>query len=250
MRTSASGEGPPLLLLRPLGGTIDLWGVFRERLVENFRVIAFDPRPLASTKEMARDALDVLDAQKLSKAHVFGLSLGGMVATRLAIDHPARVDRLVLASTMPWGLTARHASPSRALSLARCISRSDAERDACLVRRILSPRFREANPEAVERYVAIARRHPSTRASLVTALAAAARHDAREELHTISAETLVLIGVRDAIAAPASQRWLASAIPHAKLEEIESGHDLSLEAPIETADAVRRFLQLSFAEGR
>jgi 3-oxoadipate enol-lactonase len=237
------GEGPPLLLLRPLGGTLDLWGLFRERLTEEFRVIAFDPRPRASTREMARDALEVLDSLRVAKAHVFGLSLGGMVATRLAIDHAARVDRLVLASTMPWGLTARHASPRRALSLARCLARGDAERDACLVRRILSPRFRREHPEEVARFVAIARRHPSSRAAMVTALAAAARHDARDELHRIEADTLVLVGTHDAIASPQSQRWLARALPHGRLELIDSGHDLSLEAPIESARAVLRHLQ-------
>jgi 3-oxoadipate enol-lactonase len=242
MRTLIEGEGPPLLLLRPLGGTIDLWGVFRENLRENFRVIAFDPPPRTSTAEMARDAVELLDSLQVGKAHVFGLSLGGMVATRLAIDHGARVDRLVLASTMPWGLTARHASPKRAMSLARCLAHGDEERDACLVRRILSPRFHRERPAEVARFVDVARRHPSTRAAMVTALAAAARHDAREELHRICVETLVLIGTRDAIASPRSQRWLASAIPGARFANIDAGHDLSLEAPIESAVAVTEFL--------
>jgi pimeloyl-ACP methyl ester carboxylesterase len=240
MRSSVAGEGPPLLLLRPLGGSIDLWGRFRDRLVERFRVIAFDPPPRSSTRAMTGDALSLLDALSIERAHVFGLSLGGMVATWLAIDHPERVRGLVLASTMPWGLTARHASPGRVLSLGRCLACGDADRDACLVRRILSPGFVRAHPREVEAYATIARAHPSSRSALVTFLAAAARHDARSEMHRIAAPTLVLTGRRDALASPRSQRWLARAVPHARFETLDAGHDLSLEAPEETAAAVTR----------
>ncbi|HEX6244901.1 MAG TPA: alpha/beta fold hydrolase, partial [Polyangiales bacterium] len=83
------GDGPPILLLRPLGGSTQSWGRFADRLARRLRVISFDPRgaaggssraPLrASTRDMARDARALLDHLGLARVHVYGISLGGMV---------------------------------------------------------------------------------------------------------------------------------------------------------------------------
>lgn len=245
------GEGSALLLLRPLGGSRALWGTFRDELARSFRTVAFDPRGVGAssapgafvtTREMARDAIAVLDALGVARTHVFGISLGGMVATWLAADQPSRVERLVLASTMPWGLTVRHASPIRALSLARCLARSGPDCDACLARRVLSPGFRRTHPEEVARIDRAVRENPADRRALMVLLGAAARHDAKPALARITAPTLVLAGTRDHLAAPSSQRWLADAL-HARFSTLDSGHDLTLEAPVETASVVTAFLR-------
>src|SRR6185437_3642366 len=98
-------DAPAILLVRPLGGWRASWDGFGARLAEKLRVVAFDPRGagdssparFATTRGMARDAIAVLDALAISRAHVYGISLGGMVATWIALDAPDRVDRLVLA---------------------------------------------------------------------------------------------------------------------------------------------------------
>jgi pimeloyl-ACP methyl ester carboxylesterase len=245
------GAGAPLLLVRPLGGSIALWGAFAKRLAECFRVIAFDPRGVggssgarawATTRSMSEDALAVLDRLAIERAHVFGISLGGMVATSwLAADHGPRVDRLVLASTMPWSISARHASPGTTLSLASCLRRPGAECGACVVRRVLSPEFRRTHPSEVRRLENLMRRERFSRGAFLAHLGAAARHDGKEAVGRIRAPTLVLIGERDTIAAPRSQEWLASALG-AKVERLGAGHDLTLELPRQTADRVRAFL--------
>lgn len=244
------GAGAPVLLLRPLGGSMSLWGAFGDRLAERYRVVAFDPRGVGgssdapttmTTRRMAADAVAVLDHLALERAHVFGISLGGMVATWLAADHGERVQRLILASTMPWGLSARHAGAGASVSLASCLARPGRECGACLVRRILSPEFRRAHPSEVRRYESLMRRERFSRRSLVVMLGAAARHDGRSALSRIRHEALVLIGERDVIAAPESQRWLASALG-ARVETLSSGHDLTLERPRETAERVASFL--------
>jgi pimeloyl-ACP methyl ester carboxylesterase len=106
---------------------------------------------------------------------------------------------------------------------------------------VLSKRFVERHPGEVARIVAHVRSEPGSRASLVALLGAAARHDAKPALDRIRARSLVLAGTRDALAAEESQRWLAVRIG-ARFESIDAGHDLTLEAPRETADAVLRFL--------
>ncbi len=84
-----------ILLISSLGGR---WGRFRDLLAAQMPVVTFEPAwTSASTREMARAAAQMLD----DRAHVLGESLGGMIATWLAVDAPALVDRLVLCSTLP-----------------------------------------------------------------------------------------------------------------------------------------------------
>jgi pimeloyl-ACP methyl ester carboxylesterase len=230
-------DAPPILLCRPLGGSMVSWASFADRLVERARVIAFDVRGTGqssaapwstTTRRIAGDALAVLDTLGIARAHIYGISLGGMVATWLAIDCPDRIDRLVLASS-----TSR-----RALVLARCLTKSPPEMEACLATRILSTAFRHANPAAVDLIRDRARIHPASRRSVGVLLAAAARHDARDHLTSITAPTLVLAGSRDELITQAQQRNLADEIPHARFEVIEAGHDLSAEAPTLVATRV------------
>jgi 3-oxoadipate enol-lactonase len=228
----------PILLLRPLGGSTASWGPFKEALEKRLRVITFDPVARTTTRAMADDARRVLDDHGVVRAHVFGISLGGMVATWLAIDSPERVDRLVLASTLPKGTMFRHDVALRALSLARCLARPPAEAEACLATRVLSAEFRRTHPRDVERIRVAAKMRPASRRALVTMLAAAARHDVSTRLRDIRAPTLLVVGDLDPLVSRASQRLLAH-IPSARLEIARGvGHDVSAEAPEWLAERV------------
>jgi pimeloyl-ACP methyl ester carboxylesterase len=246
------GAGPPLLLLRPLGGSMALWGSFRDALAAHVRTISFDPRGVArsspaprgtSTRGMARDTLALLDHLRVERADVFGISLGGMVASWLAIDHPARVHGLILASTVARGLDVSGSGLSRGASLAACLLRPARAAEACLVRRVLSARFRRDHPREVERFAAIAEATPASRRELLRHAKAAARHDARADLHRITAPTLLLYGDDDPLIDRAGRRDLERHLPRALVDHLpRAGHDLTLEAPIETAEAIRAFL--------
>ena len=122
-----------ILLISPLAGSRALWGAFRDQLAAHARVIAFDHRGLGesssaslrtTTRDLARDAVAVLDDAGVERVHVFGSSLGGMVATWLAADAAPRVRRLVLASTLARGLSfarsGRAALRGARLRRARC----------------------------------------------------------------------------------------------------------------------------------
>jgi pimeloyl-ACP methyl ester carboxylesterase len=142
--------GVPVMLICPLGGSMALWGTFRDLLSERLRVISFDLRGTGhssgdpawvSTRSLARDGLQVLAQLGVARAHVFGISLGGMAATWLAILAPARVARLCIASAPARGLELNRAGLRRELALAACFARPSDEVEASLVDRILSPRF-------------------------------------------------------------------------------------------------------------
>lgn len=123
----ARHNGVPVLLLRPLVGAMALWGGFLDALASRLRVIAFDPRGTgassdapadATTRDLARDPVALLDALGEPAAHVFGISFGAMVATWLAIDAPERVARLCLASAGPTGFALTASGLARGISMA------------------------------------------------------------------------------------------------------------------------------------
>jgi len=243
----------PILLNRPLGGTMALWGPLLDTLAADFQVIAFDPRGvgrssdlpwLHSTRAMARDALQLLNHLKLDRAHVFGLSLGGMVASWLAIDAAPRVGRLVLASTLPEPAALSHRFPRHAWAFARCLTACGAKAEVALVHEILSPQFQRAHPKQVLELEQQIRALPTKRRNLLIMLLAAASQSAESPLRHCPIQTLLLFGELDPLVGGKACRELLRALPNARFEMLTAtGHDLSLERPQEVAQRIIRFLR-------
>lgn len=231
-----------------------LWGPFGESLAKTHRIIAFDHRgsgrssaaPLhTTTATLARDALHLLDHLRVDRAHVFGISLGGMVATWVALIAPSRVAKLVVAAAPARGIALSRAGVGRGLSLAACLARPSAELEGCLIDRILTRHFREAHPDEVRAIERRANAAPTSRAGLIQLAIAGGLHDVRRHLRRIHAPTLVLAGDHDALLGTEAPRALAAAIPGAEFTIIaDSGHDLTLEQPVATAARVATFFDL------
>src|SRR5437773_4371679 len=101
------GEGDPVLFVAGLGGNCRVWDPVIPYLAQEFSCILTDNRGLGRSvarrkprtlADYSADMAELLDKLQLERAHVLGLSLGGIIAQRFAIDHPSRVDRLVLVS--------------------------------------------------------------------------------------------------------------------------------------------------------
>ena len=107
------GDGEPLLLLAGQANSRRWWDPVRDDLAARHRTVALDALGTGastppdgaeySTRRFAEDAVAVLDAAGIGRAHVYGTSMGGKVAQWLAIDHPDRVGALVLGCTTPGG---------------------------------------------------------------------------------------------------------------------------------------------------
>ena len=105
---SSIGEGEPLLLVAGQAVDASAWDPVVPDLAWSFRVMTFDHRGIArsepgerdfTTRDLAADAVAVLDAAGVGRAHVYGHSMGGRVAQWMALDHPDRVGGLVLGAT-------------------------------------------------------------------------------------------------------------------------------------------------------
>jgi 3-oxoadipate enol-lactonase len=244
--------GTPILLNRPLGGSMDLWGTFADRLAAAYPLIAFDPRgvgrssdaPLRhSTRAMARDAIELVDALRVDRLHVFGISLGGMVASWIAVDARERVSRLVLASTLPSSRSVSRRMLGELIRLGRSLLIPHTELEVALVNAILSPEFCREHADQVAAIDQSLRAHPTKHRNLAALALAAARHDVSGCLRQMRAPTLLLLGSRDPIAGMASQQKLAHALPQAEIAIIrDSGHDISLEQPELAAARISAFL--------
>src|SRR5580658_704319 len=109
------GDGAPLLLIMGLGYSSALWHRTRPLLSQRYRTIAFDNRGVGlsdvppgpySIAAMASDAAAVLDAAGIARAHVFGISMGGMIAQEFALQYPTRTRSLILGCTSSGGPSA------------------------------------------------------------------------------------------------------------------------------------------------
>jgi 3-oxoadipate enol-lactonase len=243
------GEGPPLLLVHGLGYARWGWGPVVAPLGARFRVATFDNRGIGESDvpagpytagEMATDAVSVLDALEVERAHVVGTSLGGMVAQQLALDFPERVDRLVLACTTPGG---PNAVPFPAATV-RLLEEAQRLDPLVALRRFVENALAADAPQAlVDEIFALRVAHPPDPAGWAAQAAAAASFDAYDRLGEIAAPTLVLHGTADRVVDPGNAPLLGGRIPGARVELIEgAGHLFFWERPDRFIELVTEFL--------
>ena len=247
------GAGEPLLLLHGLGYARWGWEPVLPGLAERFDVLLFDNRGIGESDappgpytvaEMAEDAVQVLDEAGVDRAHVVGTSLGGMVAQELALAHPDRVDRLVLACTMPGGPQA-FPLPARTLAL---MAEAPTLEPAVALRRFvenaLAPATPGERPELVDRIMEHRLATAQPPEAWAAQAAAGAGFDRYDRMGEIAAPTLVLTGTEDAVVDPRNADVLAEHVPDARLERVEgAGHLFFWEEPAAFVASVGRFLE-------
>lgn len=246
------GAGEPLLLVHGLGYARWGWEPVADGLAERFLVCLLDNRGIGESdappgpytaQAMAEDALAVLDAAAIERAHVVGTSLGGIVAQELALGFPERVSRLVLVCTTPGG-PAAYPMPERTVALlAQAPALPPGERLRRLVENALSGQAARTRPELVERILAHRLAAPQDPAAWQAQAAAGAAFDALDRLGGIRAPTLVLHGTDDAVVDPRNAELLAARIPRARREWlVGAGHLLFWEQPQRFVRLVSDFL--------
>jgi pimeloyl-ACP methyl ester carboxylesterase len=188
---------------------------------------------------LADDIAAVMDAAAIERAHVFGMSLGGMIAQEFALAHGERVDRLVLGCTTPGGPRSVRPSMRATLSILAAV----AGRHERLFTLLLSDACMAARPEIRDWWRELLRTEPTPLRGALGQLAAVRRHDAFDRLGAIGQPTLVLTGDDDQLIPPENSRLLAEALPNAKLSVIAGArHDFTTDRPEDSARAIVDFL--------
>ena len=184
--------------------------------------------PDHSTRDMARDLKEAMEALGIKKAHVLGVSMGGMIAQWLAIDHPEKVDRLVLTVTASRPNPVLTASIGKWSALAR-LGDHTALMDSNL-RRIYSPDYYRRNKWMIPLVGKLTK--PTSYDRFLIQAAACLDHDAFSRLPQIHVPTLVIGGEQDLALGPEASREIAHQIPGAQLNMYPQwGHGLYEEAP-------------------
>lgn len=232
-----AGRGEPVLLIMGFGGDHLAWGMQVPVLAERHRVIAFDNRGAGqsdapdhpyTTRTMADDAAGLLAALGVEQAHVIGLSMGGMIAQELALNHPARVRTLQLHATY-----ARPDAYLRALmaswrTVRSALGREDALR--AMAPWLFAPATYNERPGFVETVLqtALASPHPQSLTGFLRQSEAVIAHDALDRLPAIRCPTLVSVAEQDGLVPPRFSRELADRIPGAELVVIPRGGHVCL----------------------
>jgi 3-oxoadipate enol-lactonase len=226
-------SAPPLLLLEGMGGDIPGWRRNIPVLATACSVIAFDHRGNGNSDDppgpvMMRtfvdDALAVLDAAGVDRAHLYGQSFGGMVALETGLSHPERVRTLILAAT--------HAGPAHAVPVEqRAVPKGEPWRT------LYAPGFPEAHPDHVEDDLAVARAGVQHETGERRQWEAMQGFDADDSLGGLQMPTLILHGTEDRLVAPANAERLAARIPGAELHWLEGAGHLYHSEQADAADA-------------
>jgi len=246
----AWGRGEPLLLVSGLATDLRIWACQRMVLGRRFRCIALDnrgsgrsgkPEGPYTLEEMAADAVAVLDAEGVGRAHVVGHSMGSYIAQMLAVEHPDRLRSLTLAGT-----ACRH-QPWRLELLSRWQETARTQGVHAWARRafpwLLGPRTAWTLGLFINLLWPVILQQPSHGFDGQIAALIGAPDDAPARLGGIEVPTLVLCGSKDTLTTPADAAEVASLVPGARLVTLKgAGHGLMLEAAPDFNEAVLSFL--------
>jgi len=237
----STGNGPPVLLIMGLGLSGGAWWRTVPVLARSFRVITFDHRGVGrsrsptysfTTEAMADDAASVLDAAGVEKAHVYGISLGGMVAQQLALRHGRRARSLILGATHGGGPRAVSPDDDVIDFFRRRSSLPQEEAAWASVPYNYGERSRRRHPARIAQDIDQRLTHPFPSGAYRAQLCAAQLHNCLWRLRRVEVPTLIVHGLQDRVIPVANAKLLAEAIPHARLRVLEhSGHMYPTEQP-------------------
>jgi pimeloyl-ACP methyl ester carboxylesterase len=220
------GRGPAVQLIMGQGMSLEAGWRTAAVLSTRFRVLAFDNRDVGRSgrsllpymvAQMARDAIAVLDAAGERRAHVYGVSLGGMVAQEVALRYGDRVDSLVLGATTPGGPGAIPADPEVLTFFARVGAMGSEEAEWAAVPYSYGLRTRRHHGDRIAEDIARRLVHAPDALGYLHQVAAAAAHRTQGRLGEIAAPTLVVHGGQDKLQSPSNAQLLADAIGGAQL---------------------------------
>jgi pimeloyl-ACP methyl ester carboxylesterase len=245
-----AGAGDPMLLIQGMSATHMTWGrPFLSPLEASFDCIAFDNRGMGLSGsaqlpfeivDLAGDALALLDGLEIDRAHIVGISMGGMIAQELALAHPERIHSLTLGATYCGGPEGTLMAPEDLKMLAAAMASGEREQVFRAMWEInLSPAFRE-DEARFEEFCTMASALPAPKEVILQQMRACGVHNTSERLAGIEVPTQVIHGTADRLLGVNNGIQIASLLsvePHL-LEDV--GHMFWWEQPERSAALVRQ----------
>ena len=250
------GTGRPLVALNGFAATSADWDPsFIDGLASSSELILIDNRGIGHSSDdgqpfdiarLADDVGQVVRMLGIDRANVLGWSMGGFIAQTLALQHPRRVNKLILLSTAPEGTGADRASPE---VWSQLIDMSGTPHEQA--RRLLSLLFPRNVAESVYREfgdivaAARARLSPDLINRQAAAIEAWHRPGIGNQIREINAPVLIAAGTADIVVPPSNALRLVNAIPGAWLAQFNGGgHAFMAQYPLPLADLINSFLEL------
>ncbi|MGE2833142.1 3-oxoadipate enol-lactonase [Mycobacterium sp. SMC-4] len=246
---SGRRDGPVVVLSNSLGSTHRMWDAQVAALEERFRVIRYDTRGHGNSPvpdgpytidDLADDLLALLDRFEVPRAHLIGLSLGGMTAMQLAAREPARVDRMALLCTATQ-LPPASAWRQRAATVRTEGTAAVAE---SVVARWFTTAYLQQHPDDKSRYEQMVAATPAE--GYAACCEAIAELDLREALPNVKAPTLAIAGADDPATPVAKLAEIVDLIPDSRLRVIDhAAHLANAEQPVQITEALITHLEHS-----
>lgn len=253
MEYEIHGEGFPLVMIMGLGGSLEWWDApLIEELSKHYKTVIFDNRGIGKTdkpemaytiKMFADDTVGLMDALGIERAHVLGISMGGMIAQELVLDYPERVEKLVLCSTAPgmarilkflarimiWVLKGRMKTPEKAREM--------------VIPQLFTKEFIEENQDKIEEAKKTVFKSMATYEEFKRQLIASTTFKGGKRLKNIDKPVLIMHGKKDSMMTYKAALKIAQLIPYPKVALFDnSPHALFTQEPEKVVTTLLEFL--------
>jgi len=245
------GEGEPLLLIPGLGATCRLWDPIVPELARHFTLIMLDNRGMGLSKakkkprtlaDYSSDYAELLDFLNIDQTHVLGLSLGGIAAQRLAVDHPQKIKRLVLMSCAdrfsPYLLRITQLLGHSLRRFPRMLFLQTMELLAT------APLYLDEHVDEIDQMMRDKCKDPVPTSAMATQLRCLLRSELEPPDYRITAPTLVVAGQYDALIPSCYAKIMADKIPGSHFVLLKgAGHNPLTEMPDVSLPLMIKFLR-------
>jgi pimeloyl-ACP methyl ester carboxylesterase len=248
------GNGNPLVMIMGFSGNAEWWPPeLIKALARHYKLLLFDNRGTGRTSDngsllsislMVKDTIGLMDSLGIERAHIFGVSMGGLIAQEIALNYPDRVRQLALGCTCCGPLWGVKFSLNNFNLWIDYLTRADVRSRNLFTNLFFSKSFLTRHPDKLISFRERAQKYPTCLEIQLKQIGAMLCFDSYWRLRQIQAPSLVMTGTEDCMVPPLNSDILAELIPHTRLTKLNGcGHGFIIEA----AEAVSREL-MNFLE--
>ena len=247
------GGGEPIVMIHGAQGDQSMFNGMASDFAGEYRVLTFDQRGSGlsgkpdmpySIAMLADDTAALMDHLGIARAHIIGVSMGGMIAQEFALRHPQKVRSLVLGCTTAGGPKSVRLGGAALTSAYSTAAMTPEARGKALAEAAFTKGYLEQHPEVIASMIESRRSRPIDNSAFPHRMKAAQEHNTYDRLGEIRSPTLVITGKDDALISWENSRILADCINGAEQVILEpAGHCFWMEQPKQSHAAIAGFIR-------